>query len=54
MSDSFEITEDQRKVANALITEGMRIERERILNVINANKTKTISISKLNKLISEN
>lgn len=53
MSGNIEITDEQRQVANALILEGMKIERERILKIINANQTKTISINKLNKMISE-
>jgi len=53
MSDNIEITDEQRQVASALIFEGMKIERERILKIINANQTKTISINKLNKMISE-
>ena len=53
MSENIEITEQQRMVANALIAEGMKIERERILKIVNATGSKTISINKLNKLISE-
>lgn len=53
MSDKVEITDEQRQIASALIVEGMKIERERILKIINANKSKTISVNKLNKMISE-
>jgi len=53
MSDNFEITEEQRAVATALISEGMRIERERIAKIIGAINSKTISVNKLSKLIVE-
>jgi hypothetical protein len=52
MSENINITDEQRQVASALIAEGMKIERERILKIVNANQSKTISINKLNKLIS--
>lgn len=53
MSDNIEITDEQRQVVYTFIAEGIKLERERILNIINSNQTKTISVNKLNKMISE-
>lgn len=51
--NTTQITDEQRKVINTFVAEGIRIERERILSMINENKSKTISVNKLNKMILE-
>lgn len=46
-----QITDEQREVILRFVSEGARLERERILEAINKNGSKTISVSKLNKMI---
>ena len=46
-----ELNDDQKMVIAKLMAEGMRVERERILAEINKLGSKTISISKLSKII---
>lgn len=46
-----QITEEQKQVALRFMNEGAKIERERILEAITSNGSKTISVKKLLKMI---
>lgn len=48
---SVNLTEEQIAVASALIQEGIRAERERILKALSEINTKTVSVSKIVKIV---
>lgn len=51
MSEKIEITEEQSRVARHFIVEGMKIQTERVISLIESLDQKTIGKAKLVKLI---
>lgn len=48
---SVNLTDEQIAVATALIQEGIRVERERVMKALSEINTKTVSVSKMVKIV---